>query len=57
VGRRGGQMLDTPLFAYLDAGETHERSYRAFLRAAPAEAKGVSKVRIAATGGIEITFS
>ena len=55
--RRGGRLFETPLFAYLDSGEVHERSYRAFLRAASAGSNGVSKVRVMASGGIEITYS
>ncbi|BDC50462.1 hypothetical protein F183_A27780 [Bryobacterales bacterium F-183] len=44
--RRGGRMLDRPLFAYIDAGETQERSYTAFLVRTPAGAKGVRAVEI-----------
>jgi hypothetical protein len=44
--RRGGRMLDRPLFAYIDAGETQERSYTAFLVRTPAGAKGVQSVSL-----------
>ena len=54
--RIGGRMLDRPLFAYIDAGETQERGYRAFLRKVDAGVKKVSNVRVSATGEVQITF-
>ncbi len=54
--RLGGRMLDRPLFAYIDAGETQERSYRAFLRKVDAGVKQVSNVTVSATGDVQITF-
>jgi hypothetical protein len=54
---RRGKMHEKPLYAYIDAGETQERGYRLFLRSAPATAKGVSSVRISATGEIDVQFT
>lgn len=45
--RRGGRMLDRPLFVYIDAGETQERAYSAFLARTPARAKGIASVSLA----------
>ena len=39
-----GTILDRPLFVYLDAGETVERSYAAFLLKIPADYRGVADV-------------
>ncbi len=54
---RRGPMRDKPLFAYLDAGETQERSYRAFLRKAPAGATAVQSLRMKIHGEIEVKFT
>ncbi len=54
--RLGGRMLEKPLFAYIDAGETQERAYRGFLRKVDAGVKKVTGVRVNAAGGIDVTF-
>jgi hypothetical protein len=55
--RRGGTMMDRPLFVYIDAGETQQRSYRAFLRKVDSSVKRVSGLRVSvATGDVQITF-
>jgi hypothetical protein len=54
---RRARMLDKPLYAYIDAGETQERGYRLFVRTAPANAKRVTSVRITATGEIDVQFT
>jgi hypothetical protein len=41
---RIGRVLDRPLFAYLDAGETVDRTYAAFLFKVPADYRGVAGV-------------
>ena len=41
---RIGRILDRPLFAYLDAGETVDRTYAAFLFKVPADYRGVGNV-------------
>lgn len=43
---RGGRMLNRPLFAYIDAGETQQRSYTAFLVRTPRTAKGIQSVSL-----------
>ena len=42
---RRGRMLDRPLFSYLDAGESVERSYTLFLSRLPAGTKRISQVQ------------
>ena len=42
---RRGRMLDRPLFSYLDAGESVERSYAVFLNRLPAGTKRITQVQ------------
>ncbi len=44
---RRGRMLDRPLFSYLDAGETAERSYTVSLSRLPAGTKRITQVQSA----------
>ena len=47
-----GTILDRPLFVHLDAGETVERSYAAFLLKIPADYRGVADVFVKDAGQI-----
>jgi hypothetical protein len=52
-----GRMLDLPLFAYIDAGETQERRYTAFLAAAPQNASGVSAAELSGGSVVKVQFT
>jgi len=53
-----GRMLDLPLFAYIDAGETQERRYTAFLATAPRDASGVAAVELSGGGSaVQVRFT